>query len=193
MTDLSKAFDCILHDFLIAKLHAYDVDMKSLRWLDSYLDSSKQRVKIYDNYSSFEEIVFGVPQGSILGSLLFNIFISDLFLILNNIEITSYVDDNTPCWSYKKIGDVITCLERTADDLFTWFNNNGMKANADKCQPLLNTKKKLKADISSYTIINSDQEKLIGVTIANHLNSESHIKNLCSKTSQKLYALCRIS
>ena len=133
-----------------------------------------------------------MPQGSVLGSLLFNIFVSDLFLILNNIEITSYVDDNTPCCSYQKNGDVITCLERTADDLFTWFNN-GMKANADKCQPLLNTKKKLKANISNYAITNSDKEKLIGVTIANHLNFESHIKNLCSKASQKLYSLCRIS
>ena len=76
-----------------------------------------------------------MPQRSILGPLLFNIFISDLFLILNNIEIASYADDGTTYCSYQNFGDVITCLERTADDSFTWFNNNnGMKANADKCQ-----------------------------------------------------------
>ena len=134
-----------------------------------------------------------MPQGSILGPFHFNIFISDLFLILNNIEIASYADDNTPYCSYKSFEDVITCLERTAGDLFAWFNNNGMKANADKCHLLLNTKEKLKANISNYTIINSDQEKLLGVALDNHLKFESHIKNLCSKTSKKLHAFSRIS
>ena len=99
LTDLSKAFDCILHDLLIAKLHAYGVEMKSLRFLYSYLNGREQRVKINDKYSSFEEILFGVPQGSILGPLLFNIFVSDL--ILNNIEIASYADDNTSYCSSK--------------------------------------------------------------------------------------------
>ena len=88
---------------------------------------------------------------------------------------------------------MITCLERTADDLFTRCNNNEMKANADKCHFLLSTNEKLKASISNYTIINIDKEKLLGVTIDNHLKCESHIKNLCSKASQKLYALSRIS
>ena len=140
----------------------------------------------------FEEILFGVPQGSIIGSLLFNIFINDLFLILNNIEIASYADDNTPYYSYKNFEDVITRLERAADDLFTRFNNNGMKANADK-RHLLNTKEKLKANISNYTIINSHKEKLLGETIDNHLKFESYIKKLCSKASQKVYALSRVS
>ena len=85
----------------------------SLRFLYSYLNSRKQRVKTNDKYSSFEEILFAVPQGSIFGPLLFNIFI---FLILNNIEIACYADENTPYCSYKSFGDVITCLERTADD-----------------------------------------------------------------------------
>ena len=158
----------------------------------SYLNDTKQGVKINDNYSSFEEI-FGVPQCSILGPLLFNIFISDLFLILNNIETASYADENTPYCSYKNFGDVITCLERTADDLFMWYNNNAMKANADKCHLLLSRKEKLKANISNYTIMNSAKQKLLEVTIENHLKFDSHIKNLCSKAGQKLYTLSRIS
>ena len=134
-----------------------------------------------------------MPQGSILGPLLFNIYISDLFLISNNIKIGSCADDNPPYCSYKSFGDGITCLERIADDFFDWLNNNGMKANAHKCHLLLSTKEKLKANISNYTIINSDKEKLLGVTIDNHLKCESHIKNFCSKASQKLYALSRVS
>ena len=73
------------------------------------------------------------------------------------------------------------------------FDNNGMKANADKCPLLLSTKKKIKARISNYTIMSCDKEKLLGVTIDNHLKFESHIKHLCSKGSQKLYALSRAS
>ena len=124
--------------------------------MHTYFNGRKQRVKINNKHSSFEEILFRVPQGFILEPLLFNIFISDYFLILNNIEIASYADDNTPYCSYKSFEDVITCLERTADDIFTWFNDNEMKTNADKCHLLLSTKEKLKANISNYTITNTD-------------------------------------
>ena len=68
-----------------------------------------------------------------------------------------------------------------------------MKANANKCHLLLSTKEKLKANKSNYTIMNSDEEKLLGVTIDNHLKFESHQKNLCSNASQELYALSRLS
>ena len=74
LTDLSKAFDCLPHDLIIAKLHAYGFDKASLRPTDSYLTDSYQRVKINNYYSLWSLIKHGVPQGSILGSILFNIF-----------------------------------------------------------------------------------------------------------------------
>ena len=128
MTDLFKAFDGILHELLIVKLYTYGVDIKSLRLLYGYSNGRRQRVKINDNYSSFEGMLSWVPQGSILGLLLLNISINDLFLIYV-IETASYA----AYFSYNNFKDVITCLERTADDYFTSFYNNGMKANADKC------------------------------------------------------------
>ena len=95
-TDLSKAFDCLVHDFLIAKLEAYGFTYESLKLINSYLTDRKHRTKINSSYSSFLDLLIGVPQGSILGPLLFNIYISDLFLFLGDDNVVSYADDTTP-------------------------------------------------------------------------------------------------
>ena len=70
--------------------------MVALRLIQNHLSNLKQRTKINTEYGSWEEILFGVPQGSILGTLLFNFFLFDLSLIMNSIELASYADDNTP-------------------------------------------------------------------------------------------------
>ena len=91
LTDLSKAFDCINHKLLLAKLNSYGFHYNSLKLLSGYLLRRKERVKINNTLSEWTNIASGVPQGSILGPMLFNIF-----YFMEDTDITNYADDNTP-------------------------------------------------------------------------------------------------
>ena len=115
LTDLSKAFDCLVHDLLIAKLNAYGFDYSSLKLIYNYLTDRLQRVKVNSSYSSCSKIIYGVPQESILGPLLFNIYLNELFMsynanISNISNIANYADTSSFSCS-KDIDSVITQLE----------------------------------------------------------------------------------
>ena len=95
LTDLSKAFDCLLYDIIITKLNAYRFDMKRLNFIYDYLRNRKQITKIDNAYSSWQNILYEVSQISILWRFLFNIDLCDLFLIMSHEDIANYADDNT--------------------------------------------------------------------------------------------------
>ena len=91
--DLSKAFNTINHDLLIAKLHTYGFTKNSLRLIKSYLSHRWQRTKINASFSSWTELLLGVSQGSVLRPLLFNIYINDLFFLTESANMCNYADD----------------------------------------------------------------------------------------------------
>ena len=194
LTDLSKAFDCLNHDLLIAKLNTYGFDKNSLALLHSYLYKRQQRTKINNSYSSWSYINSGIPQGSILGPLLFNIYINDLFFFIDECDIANYADDNTPYAIDKNVENLLTTLEKNTDILIEWFYQNYLKLNADKCHLLVtkhdsNVQMKIKDEI----IYGCESVKLLGVTIDNKLDFNEHVSKLCKKVNLKLHALARIS
>ena len=99
------------------------------RWGSSYLSNRKQRVKIGSTFSDWHYISSGVPQGSILGPLLFNVYINDLLLCIEKSGICSFADDDTLYASGDNIGDVATCLEVDIENVLKWFDSNRMVAN----------------------------------------------------------------
>ena len=101
--------------------------------MQSYLSNRKQKTKINSEFSSWKEILFGVPQGSIKGPLLFKIFLCDLFFIMNDADFASYADDNTTFFVNNNLDKVIFKLQSASKTLFQGFADNQIKANPDKC------------------------------------------------------------
>ena len=183
LTDLSET--CFSHEFLLAKLNAYSFSFAALKLIHSYLTNRKQRTKVNSSHSSWKEIPFGVPQGSILGPLLFNIFLCDMFFVMNGIDFASYADNNTPCVSSDSIEDVIRILENDSIKLFKWFSDNIMKANKDKCHLIVSSNEHVPMKLDNIEIENSNCKRLLGVKIDSKLNFKEHLDGIIKKNKSK--------
>ena len=176
LTDLSKAFDCVSHDLLIAKLHAYGFSKISLNLISNYLCDRIQRTKVGDKFSTWREVLYGVPQGSILGPLLFNIYINDLFLFSQNFSMANYADDCSPYEFSGSIDDVILKVQNDSLCLLEWYESNYLKPNPDKWRLLLSDKGDNNfIKIGTDVISNSTDEKILGVYFDNKLNFNTHL------------------
>ena len=188
--DLSKAFDCIPTDLLIDKLHAYyGFDTKSLKLIYSYTKGRNQRVKINAEYSSWKDILNGVPQGSVLGSLLFNLFINDLFLVVANCDVCNYADDNSLAMSDISITEIISKLTAGIMILEYWFKNNGKLLNEEKSQFLIiesarsSRNNVAKIQIQNKIIDECKKGKLLGMTFDNNIarSKQTHTKTYANR------------
>ena len=193
LMNLSKAFDTLNHDLLIAKLHAYGFDKDSLRLLKSYLTDRWQRTKINNSFSSWKSLLIGVPQGSVLGPLLFNLFINDLFYVIKS-DLCNYADDTTPYACDVSLEALMNKLECASDNALDWFRSNGMKLNSRKCKLLVCGHKfeNMICKIENAQVIETHTVKLLGIQIDSELTFSSHMNTLCKKASQKLNALSRL-
>ena len=131
--NLLKAFDTINHDLFLAKLHAYGFSKNALNLVCSYLKNRKQRVQINSNFSAAKTVIAGVPQGSIDGPLLFNLFIKDLVFFLTETILSNYADDNNLFCIGKDINKVKNTLAKDFGIVTNWFYENFMVLNSKKC------------------------------------------------------------
>ena len=199
LTDLSKAFDRISHYLLIAKLDSYGFDKTALMFIYDYLTNRVQRTEVNGAYSSWRELLNGVPQGSILGPLLFNIFINDIFWFVDKSEIANYADDNTAYGVETCIMTLLKVLEEDTFSVLNWFRFNEMVPNQGKCHLMVADIDHKHYDSKSFVYLedafleSEEIVKLLGIHIDKKLKFEHHINVILKKANSKLYALMRVS
>ena len=193
--DLSKAFDTLNHDLLIVKLEAYGLSLNSFRYTCSYLRQSLQRTGANNSFSLRKDIIAGVPQRSLLDPLLFNIYISDIFLFLDTAFLGNYADDTTLYSIQNNPKSNQAILNYNFTTLQKWVYENYMVLNPSKCFYMC-----LGSNSEINNFILEDRTKIpltlehevLGITIDTNLNLYSHLQQLCKKVPNKLNALTRI-
>ena len=175
LTDLSKALDCLLHDFSTNFLFLCKA---------TSLKGNKETKLITLAALSLTNYMVFHKGFSILGQLRFNIYISDIFHDIDNCGISSYADSNTLCTSDCNLEEVIQKTKLITNNLFEWFKSNYRKVNADKCQLLVTRDIDITAKIGEFDVKNSKEEKCHGFKIDPKISFENHVSSLCIKAIQ---------
>ena len=175
--DLSKAFDTINHDPLIAKLSAYGFETASMKLIRSYLTNHFQRPKVNTSFSSRSKLFFGVPQGSVLERLLFNIYINDLFYLTEMTDVCNYADDTTFHACDFDLKSLITRLEHDGALDIKWFESNYMLSNQDKYRFLFSGHKyeALFVNVGETKIWENKQQNILGILLDRDLKFDEYV------------------
>ena len=192
--DLRKAFDVVPHDILLLKLRHYGIRGVPLQWFSSYLSDRKQSVKINQSVSSLLPVEYGVPQGSILGPLLFLIFINDLkpSTVADTTRLTLFADDTTLLVRSPHLATLATTVNNELAHLSSWFKANRMSVNANKTHYIRFSLKRQYLSLP-VPIIFDNQElncipstKFLGVVIDESLTWKNHVSYIASKICKSI-------
>ena len=140
-------------------------------------------------------LLHGVPQGSVLGPLLFNIYFNDLFYAIEETDATNYADDTTLHACDEELSNLLSRLEHDANIAIEWFDSNYMKLNKNKCHLLISGQKyeHLSVNVGTHQIWESYTEKFLGINFDANLKFEDHVKNIINVAGRKLTALSRMA
>lgn len=203
LLDQSKAFDIVHHELLMAKLKYIGLSEEVLVWFNDYVNGRTQCVKYKNDYSGYQQTISGVPQGSILGPILFSIFIFDIGNVLKHISYHLYADDiqlyiSSPV---HKLKDSVELINNDLNNFSTWCKQNGLKINPNKSVALcigsdINLQKinfnTLPIMINNEEIKRAHQSKNLGVILDEKLNFEPHINKIVGTAYMKLKMLNRL-
>ena len=200
--DLSKAFDLVDHALLLSKLSLYLPNSPSLLLFKSFLENRTQKVLLNGTFSDVGRITCGVPQGSVLGPVLFGIFINDLPLSISPKEVECHMlaDDTTLQTQAKNIQTVSSSLQNATADVYKWCLKNKMKINSNKTKSMVITTRqkhqlsplKLDLKVGNNCIEQVTSHKLLGIIIDQDLSWSSHITTLSKKLNRNLHLLSRL-
>ena len=195
--DFCKAFDSVMHSILLKKLEAYGVTGIANQLIASFLGDRRQMVRVGNVFSRVETLNIGVPQGSILGPLLFLVFINDLPTISNHFTPTMFADDCTLQFCGSNIDDLINSCNDDLRKLLEWTHSNKLTINTDKtyCMLMSNVTNTLPTD--SINILEESlslvlETKFLGLTLDHKLKFDKHIKCICTKISKSIGVLFKL-
>ena len=197
--DLSKAFDTVNHKILIRKLEKYGISTNAIKWFKSYLTGRKQCITIdRSNQSLYQNITCGVPQGSILGPLLFLIYVNDLPKASKILIPIMFADDTNLFYSSNSVRDLFTTVNNELKEISDWFKSNKLSLNVKKTKYTLfcstQVKRKLpkempKLQIENNEILREEVTKFLGVLIDSNISWKYHINTINNKISKNIGVL----
>ena len=190
--DLSKAFDTVNYNILFIKLEHYGVHGIALDWIKSYLSNRFQFVQFKNSISSLEPITCGVPQGSILGPLLFLVYVNDICNVSSVAKLILFADDTNLFFSNKDPLHLIELLNQEIPKFLQWLTANKLSLNFDKTKFILFKPRQKKISFQIHLKLNNreiEQVKetvFLGVVLDENLNWRSHVAHVANKISKSI-------
>ena len=195
--DLKKAFDTVNHDLLVKKLFFYGIRGTANAWLNNYLTNRNQYVIADDHSSGMRLITCGVPQGSVLGPVLFLLYINDICNVSNLLKFVLFADDTNIFCSSTSLHDLQDTINRELDKLFVWFSVNRLSLNLGKTNYMLFRSRppdnELALKINNVVLPRVAATKFLGIIIDDKLSWKPHIQSVKSKLSSVLSIMYKAS